>query len=31
MADFFDLVVMGEGEEVTHEILDLFADIGNKG
>ena len=24
MADFFDLVVMGEGEEVTHELLDLY-------
>jgi radical SAM family uncharacterized protein len=25
MADFFDMVVMGEGEEVIHEILDLFS------
>jgi radical SAM family uncharacterized protein len=24
LADFFDLVVMGDGEEVIHEILDLY-------
>lgn len=26
LADFFDFVVLGEGEEVIHEILDLAAD-----
>ncbi|NLJ41721.1 MAG: TIGR03960 family B12-binding radical SAM protein [Clostridiales bacterium] len=26
MADFFDLVVMGEGEEVIHELLDLYSE-----
>ncbi len=31
MADFFDLVVMGEGEEVTHELLDLFLETKKQG
>ena len=31
MADFFDLVVMGEGEEVTHELLDLYLDCKKQG
>lgn len=31
MADFFDLVVMGEGEEVTHEILDLYLECKDRG
>ena len=31
LADFFDLVVMGEGEEVIHEILDLYAQCKKKG
>lgn len=31
MADFFDLVVMGEGEEVIHEILDLYAQCKKRG
>jgi hypothetical protein len=31
MADFFDLVVMGEGEEVTHELSGpFFWTVGNK-
>lgn len=31
MADFFDLVVMGEGEEVIHEILDLYGQCKDAG
>lgn len=31
LADFFDLVVMGEGEEVTNEILDLYLKSKNQG
>lgn len=31
MADFFDLVVMGEGEEVINELLDLYSKHKKKG
>lgn len=31
LADFFDLVVMGEGEEVIHELLDLYLECKEEG
>ncbi len=31
LADFFDLFVIGEGEEVIHELLDLYGECKKKG